>query len=375
MKHKLAAALIALAFLLTGCSAAPAAQTSTPSPAPALTTVAPEMTKYSTMFMDTFDTVIQIIGFAESQEVFNQHTSQVYGTYVYLHKLFDTYHSYEDEGIVSIYTLNQRAASEPVAVDPILYHLLAYCKNHYEACRGQVNVAMGSVLSVWHDYREAGLNNPDSAQLPPMDMLTDASAHTGMENLILDEENMTVFFADPQMKLDVGAVAKGYATEIAAKLLLDSGMPSFIISAGGNVRVGQPPMDGRANWGVGIQDPDGAVFGLSDIVETLFISDLSVVTSGDYQRFYTVDGVNYHHLIDPDTLMPPTEFRSVSIITQDSGYADMLSTAAFLMPYEESRAFIESLDGVDAIWVFPDMHIEMTDGAKPYAKSQGAVNP
>ena len=67
-----------------------------------------------------------------------------------------------------------------------------------------------------------------------------------------------------------------------------------------------------------------------------------------------MDGQRYHHLIDPDTLMPDTDFRSVSIITEDSGYADLLSTAAFLMPYEESRAFIDSLDGVEAIWLFPD---------------------
>lgn len=394
LKKYMAAALLALALTLTGCSSSPAPQpTNAPTDAPAATTAptdapaqaptespteaptaAPEMTKYSTVFMDTFDTVIQVIGFAPSQEVFSEYAGQVHASFVYMHKLFDNYNSYEDEGIVSVYTLNQRAAQEPVKVDPILYHMLDFSKKHYEACRGQVNVAMGSVLSIWHDYREAGLDNPEAAQLPPMDALTAANAHTDISKLILDEENMTVFFADPQMKLDVGAAAKGYATEIAAQLLLDSEMSSFIISAGGNVRVGRSPLDGRPNWGVGIQDPDGAVLGTGDIVETLFISDKSVVTSGDYQRFYVVDGERYHHLIDPDTLMPPSDYRSVSIITEDSGYADMLSTAAYLMPYEESRAFIESLEGVEAIWVFPDMHIEMTDGAKPYAKSQGAVN-
>lgn len=333
-----------------------------------------DMNRYSTVYLDTFDTVISLIGYAEDEETFNAWAQTAHDSYLYMHKLFDTYNSYEDEGIVSVYTLNQRAAKEPVAVDPILFSLLTYCKNEYEAGRGQVNVAMGSVLSVWHEYREAGLDDPENAKLPPMDVLEAASAHADIDNLILDPEAMTVFFADPEMKLDVGAVAKGYATELVAKLLLSGDLSSFIISAGGNVRIGNPPADGRAKWGVGIQDPDGAVLGLNDIVETLYLTGCSVVTSGDYQRFYVVDGQRYHHLIDPDTLMPDTDFRSVSIITEDSGYADFLSTAAFLMPYEEGREFIDSLDGVEAIWLFPDGSKKMTFGAMNVAKSCGATN-
>lgn len=354
---KLAAALLlcalVLALALPGCA---------------------QMNKYSTVFMDTFDTVISMIGFAEDQETFDHYAAAVHGQFVYMHKLFDTYNSYEDEGIVSVYTLNERAGKEPVAVDPILFGLLTFCKSHYELSHGQTNVAMGAMLSIWHDYRDAGLDDPAGAQLPPMELLESAMAHTNMDDLILDKDNMTVRFADPDMKLDVGAVAKGYATEIVAQTLLSGGMPSFIISAGGNVRVGNPPKDGRPAWGVGIQDPDGSVLGTADIVETLFIADCSVVTSGDYQRFYTVDGVNYHHLIDPDTLMPASHYRSVSIITEDSGYADLLSTAAFLMPYEESRAFVESLEGVEAIWLFPDGEKQMTEGAMRIAKSCGATN-
>lgn len=332
------------------------------------------MNKYSTMYLDSFDTVITLIGYAESEETFNEQADQVHEMFLYMHKLFDTYNSYEDEGIVSIFTLNERAAQEPVAVDPILFSLLTFCKANYALCHEQVNVAMGSVLSIWHEYREAGLADPEHAQLPPMEALEAASGHMNIDDLVLDEENMTVYFADPQLRLDVGAVAKGYATELISQMLLAGPMPSFIISAGGNVRTGISPQDGRKAWGVGIQDPDGSVFGLSDYVEVLYIHDISVVTSGDYQRYYEVGGQRYHHLIDPETLMPDTDFRSVSIITEDSGYADMLSTAAFLMPYEESRAFIESLDGVDAIWLFPDGSMQMTDGAMKVAKSCGATN-
>ena len=168
-----------------------------------------QMSRYSAVFMDTFDTVISLIGFADSQETFDRWSALVHEQYLYMHKLFDTYNSYEDEGIVSIYTLNQRAAIAPVEVDPILFYLLQFSKSQYEACLGQTNVAMGSVLSIWHDYREAGLNDPEHAQLPPMEALEAATAHIDIDNLILDDEQMTVFYADPDMKLDVGAVAKG----------------------------------------------------------------------------------------------------------------------------------------------------------------------
>ena len=308
-----------------------------------------DMNKYSTVFMDTFDTVISLIGYAENQETFDARAAETHAMYLHLHKLFDTYNSYADEGITSVCDVNRQAAVEPVKVDPILFGLLTFCKSNYELVNGQTNVAMGSVLSIWHEYREAGLDDPENAKLPPMADLQAAAQHMNIDDLILDEAEQTVYFADPEMKLDVGAVAKGYATEIVSQMLLAGDMPSFIISAGGNVRMGNPPADGRTKWGVGIQDPDGAVLGLSDIVETLYVTG-------------------------PDTLMPDTDFRSVSIITEDSGYADLLSTAAFLMPYEESRAFVDSLDGVEAIWLFPDGSKKMTFGAMNVAKSCGASN-
>ena len=331
-----------------------------------------EYSKYSTLFMDSFDTVTQLIGYCEDQETFDKWAGVVHDTMLHLHKLFDKYNSYEDEGIVNVHSLNQRAAKEPVEVDPLLFGLLTFCKSHYELAQEQTNIAMGSVLSIWHDYREIGSSDPARASLPPMDALTAANAHTSIDSLILDPENMTVYFSDPDMQLDVGAVAKGYAVEVVSQLLLSGDMPSFILSGGGNVRTGEPPLDGRKFWGIGIQDPDGAILGTGDIVETFFLCGMSVVTSGDYQRYYIVDGKNYHHLIDPDTLMPGDHFRAVSILTEDSGLADLLSTAAFLMPYEESRAFIESMDGVEALWILPDGSITMTDGAYALSRTGGA---
>ena len=379
----LTAALLLLALpILSACRTTAPRQTEIPeeSAVPdqnqAETTEAPdsEPKRFSVMFLDTFDTVISFTAFADSEEDFEEQAALVHATFQYLHKLFDCYHSYEEEEIISVYTLNERAAISPVPVDPILFNMLKFAKSRYAEGSGQTNVAMGSVLSLWHKYREEGLDDPKNAALPPMEELQAAAEHINIEDLILDEEEVTVFFADPDLRLDVGAVAKGYATELVASLLYGNGMPSFIISAGGNVRVGNPPQDGRPNWGIGIQDPDGAIYGTSDIVETLYLHDCSVVTSGDYQRYYQVNGERYCHLIDPDTLMPGAYYRSVTIVTKDSGNADFLSTAAYLMPYEESRTFVDSLEGVEGLWFFADGHMEMTEGLEQAAKSKGAEN-
>lgn len=353
MRHRSAKLLALLLCILLACSVLGGCAQAEPQ-------------KYSTSFFDVFDTVTTIIGYADSQETFDRVVGEARQQFVRYHQVFDGYNAYD--GVHNLYYVNQNAASGPVPAEPELMTLLAWIRDLQPSLEGRVNVAMGAVLRLWHDAREAGVALPDEAAL------REAAGHVDMSQVILDEQAGTVYFADPELSLDLGAVAKGYTAERVAQWMLDSDMPSFIISAGGNVRMGNPPADGRTKWGVGIQDPDGAVLGLSDIVETLYVTGCSVVTSGDYQRYYVVDGQRYHHLIDPDTLMPDTDFRSVSIITEDSGYADLLSTAAFLMPYEESRAFVDSLDGVEAIWLFPDGSKKMTFGAMNVAKSCGASN-
>lgn len=116
------AAVILLLVLLTAAFALPGSA---------------DMNKYSTVFMDTFDTVISLIGYAENQETFNARADETHAMYLHLHKMFDTYNSYADEGIVSVYDVNLKAASEPVQVDPILFGLLTFCKSHYELVKGR----------------------------------------------------------------------------------------------------------------------------------------------------------------------------------------------------------------------------------------------
>ena len=332
--------------------------------------------KYSGEFLDTFDTSVIIMAYAQSDEEFDDIYRIVYNTFFELNKLYDIYHDYE--GINNIKTINDNAGVMPVEVDTRIIDLLKLSKEWYAKTNGMVNVAMGSVLHIWHDYREAGEYDPFTAQLPPIDMLENAMQHTDIERVIIDEQASTVYLNDSQMRLDVGAVAKGYATEIAADKLVEKGYDSVLISAGGNVRAIGTPKDGvRSKWGVGIKDPDSPLAGSTDesnLLDVAFVTNLSVVSSGVYERFYTVDGVNYHHLIDPETLMPADYYKAVTVVLEDSAQADLLSTALFLMPPEESLRYAENIKGVEALWVMTDNDIVMTSGMKTMLRDMGGAS-
>ncbi len=328
--------------------------------------------KYSYTFLDTFDTVTQVVGYTETKEQFDEYAGKIHDRMLYLHKLFDKYNYYD--GINNIKTINDNAGIQPVKVDKDLIDLILLSKDLYEKTGRKTNIAMGAVLNIWHDYRAEAEADSTNAKIPPMEVLLQANEHTDINKVIVDVENSTVYLEDSSMSLDVGAVAKGYATELVVQEIIKEGFTSGIMSAGGNIRTFGKPMDGiRNKWGVGIQNPDSVIDNSQEsIVETLFINDASVVTSGDYQRFYMVEDKKIHHLIDPETLMPGDYFTAVSIIAEDSGQADFLSTTVFLMSYEEGRALVESLDGVEAYWIFKDKKIEATDGMKKIMKSYGA---
>lgn len=330
--------------------------------------------KYTDSFLETFNTITVVVGYTKSEEEFKGYFDKIHNRFIELHQLYDIYNDYE--GINNIKTINDNAGIQPVKVDKEIIDLLKFGKEWNVRTNGQTNIALGSVLRIWHDYRDAGKEDPENAKLPPMQDLKAAESHTDINKVIIDEVNSTVYLEDPDMSLDVGAIAKGYATEIVADEIVAAGLISGMISSGGNIRVLGKPLDGvRERWGVGIQDPEKFILAddQSNLLDVVFLNNASVVSSGDYQRYYIVDNKVIHHLIDPETLMPGDFYRAVTIITEDSGLADALSTAAFLMPYEESRALIEGIEGVKAIWVMKDGKIETTEEMRKIMKSHGAT--
>jgi len=328
-------------------------------------------TKYTDTFFDAFDTLVTVVVYVQSEEEFDSYYQQIRARFLELHRLYDKYNEYE--GINNIKTINDNAGIRPVKVEQEIIDLILFSKDWCARTGGKTNIALGSVLEIWHEYREQGLYDPASAKLPPMEDLLEAAQHIDIDKVIVDAENGTVFLSDSEMSLDVGAVAKGYATEVVAREMMAAGLKSGMISAGGNVRAIGKPLDGvRECWGVGIQNPVESIVADDGVLDVVFVNDASVVSSGDYQRYYVVDGTVYHHLIDPATLMPARYYHAVTVVTEDSGVADFLSTAVFLLPYDQSRSLVENLDGVEALWVMPDGKVEATSGMKRIMRSHGA---
>ena len=309
-------------------------------------------------YYEYFDTVSVIFSYSgDSQSEFEENCAEVEKILKEYHQLFDIY--YEYSGVNNLKTVNKNAGKAPVKVDTKLIEFLLYCKEIYTLTDGETNIAMGSVLRLWHNAREDAEYDPQNAMIPSSDLLLEASMHTDIESIAIDEENSTVFITDPETSIDVGAIGKGYATEMAAKRLIERGVTSYVLNIGGNIRSIGEKVTGDG-WVTGITNPDKT--SEESFVCKVVIKDTSLVTSGNYERYFVVDGKKYHHIIDKDTNMPSKYFSSVSVFTKDSGLADALSTTLFCMSYEEGLELIRKIGDVEVIWVSRDGTVRMTEG-------------
>jgi thiamine biosynthesis lipoprotein len=339
MIRRAAAAVLCLALVLCLCGFSPAPK------------------RYQAEFFGLFDTVTTLVGYAPDRASFTalaQKTQDLLREYHELYDIFNTYH-----GVANLKTVNDTAARAPVQVDPRIIDLIEFSRALYEETGSAVNIAMGAVLRIWHEARLRGVDNPAGAAVPDMDVLRRAAEHTNLDDVIVDREQSTVYFADPYLRLDVGAVAKGFAVEQVARRLEEAGVKNLLISVGGNVRAigGKPDGAREIPWAVSVRNPNG-----TEDLCTVNVFSSSVVTSGGYIRRFTVAGEEYHHIISPETLMPSRHFLGVTVRCRDSGLADALSTALFNLPWEAGCALSAKMPEVEVLWVFPDGNIRTTAG-------------
>ncbi|MDO5424301.1 MAG: FAD:protein FMN transferase [Eubacteriales bacterium] len=246
-----------------------------------------------------------------------------------------------------IYQINH-AAGAPVEVSDDTISLLKTALSYSELSDGAFDCTIAPVSALW-DFK----NN--TGTVPEAEALQEAVSLVDYRTVSIDGNSVTL--ENPQAALDLGGIAKGYIADRLKEFLLEEGISGATINLGGNVlAIGEKPS--KAMWKIAIQKPFAEH---GEVIEAVSISEGSVVTSGVYERYFTVDGQIYHHLLDPETGYPvQNELLSVTIVSENSVDGDALSTICFVLGYEKGAELIQSLNepGLEAIFVFEDESIQ-----------------
>ena len=298
-------------------------------------------------FYDCFDTVCTVYDYGGLDESeFDALSADVEKSARHYHKLFDAYTEYD--GVTNIATLNRLAGTGPIKVNSAIIDLIEFSRSMYLKTDGKVNFAMGKVTYLWKSL--PALEN----RIPTDGELTSAGAHISPDSVITDRENLTVEITDPSLRIDVGAIAKGYTAELIKQQIKKAGYSSIVLDFGGNLcAVGAKPSGN--GWDSAIKNPLYGEGGGNAYVRRVTLIDAALVTSGTYERYYVIDGEKYHHIIDPETKMPTNKYLSVSVMSADSGVADALTTALFNMDFSVAEGFVRSFgERIEVTFVFPD---------------------
>ncbi|MBC5630198.1 FAD:protein FMN transferase [Clostridium sp. NSJ-6] len=277
-----------------------------------------------------------------------------------LDKVFDKVKNLEEtfsinETGTEVDKINDNAGIEPVKVSDDTIEVVKEGIYYSDLSHGKFDITIGPLVKLW--------NIPDrpTEDIPTQDELNLVLPLTNYKDVVIDEANKTVFLTRPGMMLDLGGIAKGYAADVISKMLTDEGVKSAIIDLGGNIFAHGEKVSGDA-WKIGIQNPFS---NRGEIVGAISVKNKSIVTSGIYERYIEVDGVKYHHILNPETGYPyENDIAGITIISDKSTTGDALSTSVFALGIEEGMKFVEELDDVDAIFVTKEKGIYVTSGIK-----------
>lgn len=255
------------------------------------------------------------------------------------------------EGLLSVHeegsdlwNLQEKAGVEPVAIAPETMELLLSAKAYYALSEGYLDISLGTLIDLWDVGGEG--------HIPTAEEKEEALSLKGLEELVLDADTSTAYLPRLGMKLDLGALAKGFMADKLKVFLQENGVTSGILDLGHNILlIGGKPQTG--SFTVGVKNPiEGQESELAAVVQ---VTDKSVVTSGTYERYFEREGVRYHHILDPFTGKPAqTGVLSVTIVSDTSLEGDALSTTCLLLGQERGLKLIESLENVECMFILED---------------------
>ena len=255
------------------------------------------------------------------------------------------------EGLMSLHDeaselslVNAGVGEGLVAVSAETFSVLEAALGYCEASGGAFDVTVGPLVRAWGFYRSG------EAGVPPEVAIAALLPSVGWETVKLEPESRAVSFAREGMEIDLGAIAKGYAADVAAEAALAAGARAVLVDAGGDIRCAGLTAQG-CPWRIGVQHPRRR----GELVGVLEITDRAVTTSGDYERFFVYDGVRYAHIIDPRTGWPVANgVESVTVLAPTAMQADALSTSLFVLGPVEGLALAGEYPGVSALIMTAD---------------------
>ena len=292
-------------------------------------------------YLDTYINIKLYSNKTESEinEIFDE-IDYLYSEY---HMLTDKYNEYDN--VINIYYLNEVLENnEEIELDSRLSKLINIGLEYYDISEGYINIASANLIDIWKDYIEKEEGVPSQDELN--------NANISISDISLEGNT---YKKNNNVKIDLGSFAKGYITELVGDYLESINIDKYLIDAGGNIKVGNSYK--KDNYLIGIQNP----INTNQVFIKLNVNNLSIVTSGDYQRYYEYEGVRYNHIIDPYTKYPANKFKSVTVVSENSYLADIYSTYLFLVDLDKGLDIVNNNDEIEAIWYMDEDNIVKSD--------------
>ncbi|WP_243153080.1 FAD:protein FMN transferase [Sporotomaculum syntrophicum] len=295
------------------------------------------------------DTLVHITVFCEDEHQGKKALDEAFTAFERISHLTDRF-NYQDKTTPlsgDVIKVNNNAGNSPVRVSDDTLTILKRSNYFSELSGGAFDVTIGPLMDLWG----FGSNRHE----PEQEEINEALTLVDYEKIKIDYEQGTVFLPKSGMLLDLGGVAKGYATDQAVSALRKLDVNHAIINAGGNVYALGTKPDG-ALWRVGVQDPRG-----DGLIAIISVQDAAVVTSGDYQRYFIQGGARYHHILDPATGRSARDAMQVTVVGDSAMDADILSTTLFVLGSEKGFDMVTRLENTEVVFVRPDKQILYSD--------------
>ncbi len=321
--------------------------------------IEPKLLKKAIMSMGTvFDISAYVSQKSGAEKVFDKVFHEV-------NRLDNVMSNYKPESDLS--KINRKAASESVSCDDELAYIIEQSIEYGDITQGAFDITIGPLMKKWGFFKAQG-------RIPDNNELDSVLQSVSYKNIRIEEKTKkslfrgsnsekVISFVNPHTQVDLGGIGKGYAVDVAMKLLRKNGIRSALINFAGNVYAsGSPP--GRKSWIIGLQHPRNS----KEILGSFEVTDKAVSTSGDYEKFFTMNGERYSHIIDPRSGIPVKGIASVTIIADSATKADALSTGVFVLGLDKGMKLIEKLSDVEGIIVYEEsnttLRVKISRGMK-----------